>query len=101
MRIRSWVTSLFIIFLPVLANGQHTLLLRDEGMSRLSFLDQQDAVRWQVDVPPGRDLQLVGKSRVLLGTANGYEERSVVTGEKIEEVTAWPGTIAARRLVNG
>src|SRR4051812_27732405 len=85
-----------------LLSAQHVMLLRDEGMSKLSLVNLADPkADWQVDVPAGRDLQLVGKGLVLVGTANGYEEREIATGNKVREITTWAGTIAARRLRNG
>ena len=98
--------AIFIILLGVFilsnANSQHLLLLRDEGMSKLSLVDTKDnSVKWQVDVPPGRDLQLVGNGRVMIGTGNGFEEREIETGKKVAEDVSWPGTITARRLSNG
>jgi hypothetical protein len=82
--------------------GQRIMLLRDEGMSKLSLVNLANpSAGWQVDVPAGRDLQLIGKGLVLLGTGDGYEEREIATGKKVREVATWKGTIAARRLVNG
>jgi hypothetical protein len=52
-------------------------------------------------VPPGRDLQLVGNGRVLIGTGAGYEEREIATGKKLFELASFPGTVSARRLRNG
>lgn len=78
------------------------LLLRDEGLSQLSYVDLANpTANWYVPVPAGRDMQLVGDGRVLIGTGNGYEERDIVTGKKLFELTSFPGTIAARRLRNG
>lgn len=78
------------------------MILRDEGLSQLSYVDVNDpAANWYVPVPAGRDLQLVGNRRVLIGTGNGYEEREISTGKKVFEVTGFPGTVAARRLRNG
>jgi hypothetical protein len=78
------------------------LLLRDEGMSQLAFVDLADSTKnWYVKVSPGRDIQLVGNGRVLIGTDNGYEEHDIKTGAKIFEVTSFAGTVAARRLRNG
>jgi hypothetical protein len=78
------------------------LLLRDEGMSQLCYVDiANPSANWYVPVPAGRDLQLVGNGRVLIGTGNGYEEREIATGKKLFELTSFPGTIAARRLRNG
>lgn len=77
-------------------------LLRDEGLSQLSFVNLADTTaNWQVPVPKGRDIQPVGNGRVLIGTENGYEEREIASGKKVAELAAFPGTIAARRLRNG
>jgi hypothetical protein len=77
-------------------------LLRDEGLSQLSYEDLANpANNWYVPVPPGRDIQLVGHGCVLIGTGNGYEERKISTGEKISELTSFPGTLSAHRLRNG
>lgn len=92
-----------LLFLwPLLSIAQHDLILRDEGTSKLSRVNgAQSQVVWQVDVPPGRDLQPIGRGRILLGTGTGYEERSLSTGAKEAEVTTFPGTLSARRLRNG
>ncbi len=77
-------------------------LLRDEGKSQLSYLDISDSnANWYVPIPAGRDIQLVGNGKVLIGTGNGYEEREIATGKKLFELTTFPGTVAARRLRNG
>lgn len=87
------------------ATGQQTpkkFLLRDEGLSQLSYEDiGNPAKNWYVPVPPGRDIQLVGQGRVLIGTGTGYEERNIKTGEKVAELTSFPGTLSAHRLRNG
>src|SRR5690349_7578877 len=102
MTTRTLVLITVFVLHGALAIAQHTLLLRDEGMSKLSYINTADQKpRWQVEVPPGRDLQLIGQGRVLIGTGNGYEERDITTGQKVNESTAWQGTIAARRLGNG
>jgi hypothetical protein len=78
------------------------LLLRDEGMSQLSYIDLANPDKnWYEPVPPGRDMQLVGNGRVLVGTGSGFEEREIATGKKLFELTSFPGTVAARRLKNG
>lgn len=79
-----------------------TLLLRDEGLSQLSYVDLSNpAKNWYVPVPAGRDLQLVGAGRVLIGTGTGYEEREIANGSKVSALTTFPGTQTARRLRNG
>jgi len=78
------------------------LLLRDEGISQLALLDiSNPAANWYTPIPTGRDMQLVGNGRVLVGTGSGYEEHEIASGKKVYEVTAYPGTVAARRLRNG
>ncbi|NEU67896.1 hypothetical protein GK091_13475 [Spirosoma agri] len=78
------------------------LLLRDEGRSTLNFVDLAHPERnYVVAIPAGRDLQLVGQGRVMIGTGKGYEERDIKTGAKVAELTTFDGTIAARRLRNG
>ncbi|WP_338875535.1 hypothetical protein WBJ53_07940 [Spirosoma sp. SC4-14] len=78
------------------------MLLRDEGLSKLNYVDLAHPERnYYVSVPAGRDLQLIGQGRVMLGTGKGYEERDIKTGNKVAELTTYDGTIAARRLRNG
>lgn len=91
------------IVVPVAAtpNERH-LLLRDEGNSQLHYVDLgEPSNNWHAAIPAGRELQLIGQNRILIGTENGYEERSAVDGSLITAMTAFPGTIAARRLRNG
>jgi hypothetical protein len=90
-------------FLPAIC--QHTpqkFLLRDEGLSQLSYTDiANPGNNWYMLVPPGRDMQLVGHGCVLIGNGTGYEERKISTGEKVAELTSFPGTLSAHRLRNG
>lgn len=106
------VNLFFFLFLLVCRNSvaqpstqsypARQMLLRDEGLSKLNFVDVAHPDRnYYITVPAGRDLQLVGQGRVMLGTGKGYEERDIKTGSKIIELTAFDGTIAARRLRNG
>jgi hypothetical protein len=83
-------------------HAKRKLILRDEGLSQLSLEDiGNPKANWYLKVPPGRDLQLVGKGLILLGTGTGYEEREIATGKKVKELTSFEGTISARRLRNG
>src|SRR5262245_20255180 len=82
--------------------SQRRMILRDEALSQLSYVDiAHPQNNWHVPVPAGRDLQLVGKGRVLIGTGTGYEERDIATGKKVNELTSFNGTISARKLKNG
>ena len=112
MKIRYPALSiLLLIFIVILSacsqlitatTHSRKLLLRDEGLSKLSYVDlAKPENNWFVTIPAGRDLQLVGKGRVLIGTGTGYEERLVSNGTKVFEITAFPGTQTARRLRNG
>ena len=48
------------------------LLLRDEAQSMVSYVEiGNPAAGWHVTVPYGRDLQLVGNGRFLIGTDSG------------------------------
>lgn len=86
------------------STGAHPkkFILRDEGLSQLSYVNLESTQdNWYQSVPAGRDLQLIGAGRVLIGTGTGYEERDIATGNKLAELTSFNGTLAARRLRNG
>jgi hypothetical protein len=93
------------ILFVLCAFGQKTprhFLLRDEGISQLAYIDEgRSENNWYAPIPTGRDIQLVGNGRVLVGTGNGYEEHEIATGKKVFEITTFPGTISARRIKNG
>ena len=78
------------------------LLLRDEARSMVSYVEiGNPAAGWQVAVPYGRDMQLVGDGRFLIGTDNGYEERALADGAMVAEQAGFAGTLSAHRLRNG
>jgi hypothetical protein len=78
------------------------LLLRDEAQSMVSYVEVGNpAAGWHVTVPYGRDLQLVGAGRFLIGTDSGYEERTIASGAVVAAQTAFAGTQSAHRLRNG
>ncbi len=82
--------------------NKRKLLLRDEGNSAVHYVDLGDPSKnWHQVVPTGRDLQLIGAHQFLIGTDNGYQERSLVDGTVVKDVTTYPGTLAAHRLHNG
>jgi hypothetical protein len=82
--------------------SKRKLLLRDEGNSALHYVDLETPSKsWHQTVPAGRDLQLVGSRRLLIGTENGYEERSLDDGAVVESVVDYPGAVSAHRLHNG
>ena len=80
----------------------HKLLLRDEAQSMVSYVEiGNPAAGWHTTVSYGRDLQLVGNGRFLVGTDNGFEERSLTDGSLVVQQAAFPGTLSAHRLRNG
>jgi hypothetical protein len=82
--------------------ADYRLLLRDEGNPALVYIDVRNSENnWRVDIPKGRDIQLIGDDRVLVGTENGWEERDISTGAQVNAFTGQPGTVSARRLRNG
>jgi hypothetical protein len=82
--------------------SKRKLLLRDEGNSALHYVDlETPSKNWHQSVPVGRDLQLVGSRRLLIGTENGYEERSLDDGSVVKSVVDYPGVVSAHRLHNG
>ena len=102
------LTYLTVVFISTCAiaqksyQGSRKFLIRDEGLSQVSYLNLDDSTaNWQVKVPAGRDLQLIGKGKVLVSTGNGYEEIDINSGKKLTEVTNYPGAVMARRLKNG
>jgi len=88
---------------------QHRFLLRDEGLRTLSYVDLGNSDNnWYVRVQgeeqypglQGRDLQLVGEGRVMVGTPNGYEEYLIADGTRVTDVATFPNTLSAYRLRN-
>ncbi|TDH27489.1 hypothetical protein EXU57_07875 [Segetibacter sp. 3557_3] len=82
--------------------SKRKMLLRDEGLSQVSYIDLADSTKnWFVTVPAGRDLQLVGNGEVLISTGNGYEVREIKGGKLVKQDTTYPGTVMVRMLRNG
>ncbi len=103
-KITNYLFTFFCFLFVSKLCGQQSrhFLLRDEGLSQLAYIDMTDATKnWYIPIPTGRDIQLVGHGRVLIGTDHGYEEHEISTGKKVYELTSFPGTISARRLYNG
>jgi hypothetical protein len=87
---------------PVEDRAQRKLLLRDEGNSAVHYVDLADPSKnWHQTVPVGKDIQLIGGKRFLIGTENGYQERNLSDGTLAKDVSTFAGTIDAHRLHNG
>lgn len=101
-KITTCLFALACLFSQLNAQQPRSFLLRDEGLSQLAYVNQANPSKnWYTPIPTGRDIQLIGNGRILIGIDNGYEEREISTGKKVYELTSFPGTIAARRLYNG
>jgi hypothetical protein len=80
------------------------LLVGDEGNSALHYLNAASPDRNWSYRGPGRDLQLIGKNRVLRSHPQGYVELDLERGAVLREVSiaGIPGGVeSARRLANG
>lgn len=82
---------------------RHQFLAVDESRTKLHFVDQRDPARdWTLALPgKHRDLQLIGRNRLLMSWANGYREFDLGTRKIIKEVNGYPGASTARRLSDG
>lgn len=84
-------------------NVPRRLLVNDEGSSAVHYLDLDAPSRsWRFG-GKGRDLQLIGRERVLRSTPTGFVEIDLNTGSLVREVAliGASGIESARRLPNG
>jgi hypothetical protein len=82
----------------------HEFIAIDEGFGNLIYVNENiPAQNWIVPIghPQARDMQLIGKNRVLLSHHNGYTEFDIETGGVVKEFKALQGVTAARRQSNG
>jgi hypothetical protein len=88
--------------LPVL---HHRFLAADESRAQLLLVNTNDpAQNWSLKFPERyRDVQLVGRQRVLLNTSQGFREYDLRTRELVREVkdAGFAGCTTARRLPDG
>ncbi len=93
---------------PTGDRSKRRMLLRDEGVAKLALVDVGTPangwvvplVQEQTSTIQGRDMQLVGNCRVMIGTDVGYEEYDLSTGQRLSGVTTFPGIFSAHRLRN-
>src|SRR5882672_8137080 len=85
--------------------GPRKMLLGDEGSSALHHFDLDDPSQDWTYQGPGRDLQLIGKRRLLRSSAQGYVELDLANKGAVlrnVSITGAPGPIeSARRLPSG
>lgn len=85
-------------------NIRHEFIAIDEGLGTLLHVDERDGRRnWVVPLgqPQARDMQLIGRGRVLIGHHHGYTELDIATGRPEKVVTSFNGVTSVRRLPNG
>lgn len=85
------------------AEIRHRFLAVDESRGQLLYVDESDASKgWTLKLSvKHRDLQLVGRNRVLLSTPDGYCEYDLADRRLVKEINGYPGGMSARRLRDG
>jgi hypothetical protein len=82
-------------------NHREFILYNDVPGELLYVNNDEPSASWRVASGAGRDLQLVGQGRVMLGKSNGWEEYRLSDGMSVASVTNLSGTQAAHRLADG
>lgn len=59
------------------------------------------AMNWRVTSGAGRDMQLIGGGRVMLGKSGGWDEYQLSNGARVGGVSTLSGTQATHRLADG
>jgi hypothetical protein len=78
------------------------LIVYDDSNGRLLYLNSANpSVNWASNSGPGRDVQLVGNGRVMLGKADGWDEYRVSDGVMVSGQHGFPGTDDTYRLADG
>lgn len=76
------------------------ILYDDDG--KLWYVNNKEPSRnWSVSSGTGRDLQLVGGGRVMLGKSNGWDEYQLSDGKALGGQHGFSGTQSAHRLADG
>jgi len=74
----------------------------DANGGQLLYLNKTTPSRnWTVNSGSGRDLQLVGNGRVMLGKSSGWEEYQLSNGMRVASVSSLSSSQAAHRLADG
>ena len=82
----------------------HEFLAIDEGLANLLHVNEAAPSNdWTVPIghPQARDMQLVGKGRVLIGHHHGWSEFEIASGKVVSEFTGYEGVTAVRRQPDG
>ena len=95
---------LLAVCMPLWAEEiKHRFLAVDESRDLLLYVDQTDASKdWDLKLPAKhRDIQLIGKNRVMLSSPDGYREFDLADRKMVKAVKGYAGAMSARRLANG
>jgi hypothetical protein len=85
---------------PVMHN--EFIAYNDANGGQLLYINNANpAMGWKVNSGTGRDMQLIGNGRVMLGKGSGWDEYQLSNGMRVGGVSNLSGTIAAHRLGDG
>jgi hypothetical protein len=78
------------------------LILYNDVPGELLYVNHATpSMNWRVSSGAGRDLQLVGNGRVMLGKSTGWDEYNLSDGARVARVTNLSGTQSTHRLADG
>lgn len=77
------------------------LILYDDDGKLWYVNNETPAKSWNVESGTGRDLQLVGDGRVMLGKSNGWAEFNLSDGAMFASQTSFSGVQSVHRLADG
>jgi len=78
------------------------LILYNDVPGELLYVNHgTPAMNWRVSSGAGRDMQLVGSGRVMLGKSTGWDEYQLGDGARVARVTNLSGTQSTHRLADG
>lgn len=77
------------------------LILYDDDGKLWYVNNEEPAMGWSVQSGTGRDLQLIGDGRVMLGKSNGWVEYRLSDGAMVGGRTSFSGVQSVHRLADG
>lgn len=77
------------------------LILYDDDGKLWYVNNTEPAKSWSASSGSGRDLQLIGSGRVMLGKGNGWDEYQLSDGKQVAGQHGFAGTQSAHRLADG
>jgi hypothetical protein len=78
------------------------VMYNDANGGQLLYVNsEKPAMNWKVNSGTGRDLQLVGGGKVMLGKSGGWDEYQLSNGMRVGGVSSLSGTQSTHRLADG